>query len=278
MPYQTVTEDIHDLIIESLKKFFTSAGKTKAVVGLSGGIDSAVVLSLGVRAFGKENVTAILMPSPFSTMHSVSDAVELAENLGVAYKIVPIEGIYNKYVKELTTLFGKDPKQITIENLQARIRGVILMAFSNQNDALLLNTTNKSELAMGYGTMYGDLCGAVMPIADLYKMQVYALAHFINSDKCVIPDSTMTKAPSAELSENQKDSDTLPEYHILDPILYELIEGGKSDSDLLSEGVSRELLDRISSLRKAAAFKVHQLPPVIKVGSSPLLPENKWVI
>ena len=278
MPYQTVTEDIHDLIIESLRKFFSAAGKTKAVVGLSGGIDSAVVLSLGVRAFGKENVTAILMPSPFSTMHSVSDAVELAENLGVNYKIVPIEGIYNKYVKELTSLFGADPKQITIENLQARIRGVILMAFSNQNDALLLNTTNKSELAMGYGTMYGDLCGAVMPIADLYKLQVYSLASFINSDKCVISDSTMTKAPSAELSENQKDSDTLPEYHILDPILYELIEGGKSDSDLLSEGVSRELLDKISSLRKAAAFKVHQLPPVIKIGSSPLLPENKWVI
>lgn len=275
--FENDIEGVHSLICSKIEEFFKNSGKKKAVVGLSGGIDSAVVISLGVKALGRENITAVLMPSPFSTLHSVSDAVELADNLGVKYHIAPIEGIFNKYVKELTAQFGKEPCRLTIENLQARIRGVILMAFANEFDSLLLNTTNKSELAMGYGTMYGDLCGAVMPIADLYKLEVYEMARFINYSQTIIPDSTITKAPSAELSENQKDSDTLPEYHILDPILYAHIEEGKTMDQLANEGFDKETLDRVTKLMRGASFKVHQLPPVIKVSKKPLLPQNKWL-
>lgn len=161
-----------------------------------------------MRALGKDNVHALLMPSPYSTLHSVTDAVELAENLDVQYNIVPIEGVFNRFTKEMDDLFDGETKRITIENLQARIRGVILMAYTNQTGSLLLNTSNKSEVAMGYGTLYGDLTGALMVLADVYKLQVYSLANYINKEGTVIPYSIITKEPSAELSENQKDSDT----------------------------------------------------------------------
>lgn len=270
-------EQIHNKIIDSLKSYFKSASKTKAVVGLSGGIDSAVVVSLAVRALGKENVTAVLMPSPFSTMHSVTDAIEIAETLGIKYHIAPIEGTFHKLTKELSDYFGEHPKQIALENIQARLRSVILMAFSNQYDSLVLNTTNKSELAVGYGTLYGDLSGAIMPIADIYKYQVYELARFINGENQIINDSILTKAPSAELSDGQKDSDSIPEYPILDPILIELIEEKKNDQELLKRGVNKELLNKIQTLRRAAGFKVHQLPQIIKISKHPILPENKWL-
>ena len=165
----------------------------------------------------------------------------------------------------------------TQENLQARIRGTILMLYSNRHGALLLNTTNKSELSMGYGTLYGDLCGALMVIADLYKTEVYELAAYINRERELIPLSTITKAPSAELRDGQKDTDSLPPYDVLDPVLYSLNEGGRSAEQILQEGVDKALVERILRLRRAAAFKVHQLAPEIKISSCPLLDRSKWV-
>lgn len=275
-PLYTI-EKIHDHIIFTLRNYFSGASKNKAIIGLSGGIDSAVVASLAVRAFGKDSVTGVLMPSPYSTLHSVNDAVELAENLGIKFHISPIDKILSEYLHEISKHFEEEPHRLTVENLQARIRSVILMSFSNQLDALLLNTTNKSELAMGYGTMYGDLSGAIMPVADLYKRDIYELANYINVDNQIIPDSTLTKAPSAELSPGQKDSDSIPEYSLLDPILYSLIEEGEDPHKLISKGVDKDLMEKILSLMKGAAFKVHQLPQIIRLNKNPLLPKNKWL-
>ena len=268
-------ELIYDKIVGTLRHFFKVTGKTKGVLGISGGIDSAVVASLSVEALGVENVHGLIMPSAFSTMHSVTDAVELSENLGIKYSVVPIEAIYNRFLKELDSFFSEESKSLTTENLQARIRATILMAYTNQHDALLLNTSNKSELAMGYGTIYGDLCGAIMVIGDIYKMDVYNLAHYINSLKSVIPDSILTKAPSAELSVGQKDSDVLPEYDVLDPILYSLYEKGMSPQEVIDSGVEKSIMSQIQKLSNASGFKVHQLPQMIQVGSHPLLPLSK---
>lgn len=264
-------------LVKALSQFFHDQGKERAVIGLSGGIDSAVVMAIATEALGKENVHGILMPSPFSTVHSVTDAVELSSNLGVKHSIVPIEAIYNRYMKEFDDLFKGDVKGITSENLQARIRSNILMAYSNNTGALLLNTSNKSELAMGYGTIYGDLCGAIMVIGDIYKLQAYNIARYINSNKIVIPESTITKEPSAELRDNQKDSDSLPEYSLLDPILHALFEEGKSPEELIEDGAERIIVERIVRLNKNSAFKVAQVPPVIQVSNSPLLPQNKCI-
>ena len=269
---------IHSRIISTVRDFFAKAGSSRAVIGLSGGIDSAVVAALAVEALGKDNVTGILMPSSYSTIHSVGDAVTLAENLGIKYHIVPISTIYDRFMKEAEPLFEGDFHwDTTQENLQARIRGTILMLYSNRHRALLLNTTNKSELSMGYGTLYGDLCGALMVIADLYKTEVYEMAAYINREQEIIPASTITKAPSAELKEGQKDTDSLPPYDILDPVLYSLNERGKSAEQILQEGADKELVEKIIRLRKAAAFKGHQLAPMIKVSTAPLLDRSKWV-
>jgi NAD+ synthase (glutamine-hydrolysing) len=273
--FNTDIDILYDRLVGSVRTFFRDAGREKAVVGLSGGIDSAVVLALAVRALGKENVHALLMPSPYSTLHSVTDAVELAENLDVQYNIVPIEGVFNRFTKELGDLFEEETKRITIENLQARIRGVFLMAYSNQTGSLLLNTSNKSEVAMGYGTLYGDLTGALMVLADVYKLQVYSLANYINREEIIIPDSIITKEPSAELSENQKDSDTLPEYSILDPILYSIFEEGKNEEELIASGADRNMINRLHHMMNSVKFKVHQLPQMIQTGDYPLLPKEK---
>ena len=219
-------EDIHDRIVRAVRDFFAQAGMSRAVLGLSGGIDSAVVASIAAEALGKDHVTGILMPSSWSTVHSVNDAVELADNLGIKYHIIPIGAVY---------------------------------------------------LSMGYGTLYGDLCGSLMVIADLYKTEVYELAAYINREKELIPLSTITKAPSAELRDGQKDTDSLPPYDVLDPVLYSLNEGGRSAEQILQEGVDKALVERILRLRKAAAFKVHQLAPEITVSSCPLLDRSKWV-
>jgi NAD+ synthase (glutamine-hydrolysing) len=269
---------IHQRLVASLRSFFKNAGMQKAVLGLSGGIDSAVVAALAAEALGSENVTGIIMPSAFSTLHSVTDAVDLADNLNIKYYIIPIEKIYDKVIKEIDPIFeGEHHWDNTQENLQARIRGMILMAFSNRRGALLLNTSNKSELAVGYGTLYGDLAGALMVIADIYKLQVYALADYINTEKEIIPFSTITKAPSAELREDQKDTDSLPDYSILDPVLYRMVELDETPEQIIESGVARELVERITKLKKGAAFKGAQMAPVIKITERPLLDKSKWI-
>jgi NAD+ synthase (glutamine-hydrolysing) len=269
---------IHQRLVASLRSFFKNAGMQKAVLGLSGGIDSAVVAALAAEALGSENVTGIIMPSAFSTLHSVTDAVDLADNLNIKYYIIPIEKIYDKVIKEIDPIFeGEHHWDNTQENLQARIRGMILMAYSNRRGALLLNTSNKSELAVGYGTLYGDLAGALMVIADIYKLQVYALADYINTEKEIIPFSTITKAPSAELREDQKDTDSLPDYSILDPVLYRMVELGETPEQIIESGVARELVERITKLKKGAAFKGAQMAPVIKITERPLLDKSKWI-
>lgn len=271
-------EQIHSTLVTSLREFFAKCGQKKAVLGLSGGIDSAVVAALAVEALGKENVCGIMMPSPFSTLHSLTDAVDLANNLDIKYLVIPIEKIYTRVIRDLNPIFKGDSSwDNTQENLQARIRGMIVMAYSNRKGAFALNTSNKSELAMGYGTLYGDLAGALMVIADIYKIQVYDLARYINRNGTIIPISTITKAPSAELRHDQKDSDTLPDYAILDPVLHALIEEGKTKDELLKEGVDQELIDRILTLKARSSFKLHQMPPVIKVSEKPMHDPSKWV-
>ena len=272
-------EYAYDTIVRGLKKFFSDCGVTRAVIGLSGGIDSAVVAALAVKALGKENLHGFMMPSEFSTLHSIQDAVDLADNLEVEYNVIPIGKIYNKFMKELLPVFGPDNKwNVAEENLQARIRSTLLMAYSNKFDALVLNTSNKSELSVGYGTLYGDLSGALMVIADIYKTEVYELAEYINRERRIIPRSTLTKAPSAELREGQKDSDSLPDYPLLDSILYSLNEEGKSYQTLLSEGIDSHVLDRVLDLIGRAKFKLMQIPPVIKVSDKPLADKSKWIV
>ena len=272
-------EEIRRKLVGGIRSYFEGCNMQKAVLGLSGGIDSAVVAALAVEALGSENVHGIMLPSDFSTLHSVQDAVDLAENLGIGYEVVPISEIYHKFMKSLEPVF-KDRREwsVTEENLQARIRGTILMAYSNKFNALVLNTSNKSELCTGYGTLYGDLAGAMMVIADLYKGDVYELAYDINSEREIIPISTLTKAPSAELRPGQKDSDSLPDYDILDPILYEVNEGGKTFAQLQEEGYSKELLDRISSLIGKSSFKIHQIPPILNISSAPVVYKEKCLL
>jgi NAD+ synthase (glutamine-hydrolysing) len=271
-------EFIHDKLQSGLRNFFSANGKSSAVIGLSGGIDSSLVAALAVEALGKENVTGIMMPSQHSTLHSVADAVQLAENLGIAYYVVGIEGIYHAFIKELAQVFGhKRTVDVTEENLQARIRATLLMAASNKHGHLVLNTSNKSELAMGYGTLYGDLIGALMVIGDLYKTQVYETANYINRDKTVIPLNTIQKEPSAELHVGQKDSDSLPPYAQLDPILHALIEKQLPPDEVIRKGFEAEIVMHIVRQKAQVAFKGYQLPQMIKVSEHPLVSKDKLV-
>lgn len=274
--YPDITaESAYNLLLGKIRSYLTSARQTKAVVGLSGGMDSALVAALAADALGADNVHGILMPSAFSSLHSVKDSVDLAERLGMNYDIVPIGDIYDKFVKQLGEYFSDVEWHVALENIQARIRGTILMAYSNRYGALVLNTSNKSELSVGYGTLYGDLAGAVMVIGDLYKMQVYELAAYINRDCERIPQSIIDKAPSAELHPGQKDSDSLPAYDVLDPVLHQLNDLGLSPEEIAAKGTDKALVERIVKLRSGAAFKVMQVPPVFTVAGTPLLPEFK---
>lgn len=271
--------DVHDLLVGKIQKYFESAGMKKAVLGLSGGIDSAIVAALATDALGAENVHGILMPSEFSSLSSVTDSIELANNLGISYDIVPIEKIYKRAMVEMIRFFELGKWSVAQENLQARIRGTILMTWSNRFNALLLNTSNKSELFTGYGTLYGDLCGAMMVIADLYKVQVYELSHHENErhGREVIPEAILTKAPSAELRPNQKDSDSLPEYELLDPVLHALCEEELAPEQVIARGTDAALVERVVKLKKGAAFKVLQIPPVLTVGTHPIVPAFKQI-
>lgn len=270
-------ECIYNTIVEKLKIFFRNAGSSRAVLGLSGGIDSAVVMPLACAALGAENVHGILMPSQFSTDHSVKDAEDLAKNLGASYDIIPIKNIYKSYLEAMSDYFADGKWSVAQENIQARVRGAILMTYSNKYNALVLNTSNKSELSMGYGTLYGDMCGALMVIADLYKLQVYELARYINREREIIPLSTLTKAPSAELHPGQKDTDSLPKYEVLDPILYMLNEDKLSAEEIVAKGYDAQIVTRVSNLKKRSSFKIHQIPPIIKLTENPIVYSEKCI-
>ena len=257
--------EIHGALLLGIRDYFQKMGFKKAILGASGGIDSAVVQALAVEALGSENVRVLLMPSPFSSDHSVADAEQLSKNLGNQYDIVPIKGVYDAFNETLKPLFGDLPFNITEENLQARTRGVLLMAVSNKFGSILLNTSNKSELAVGYGTLYGDMAGGLSVLGDLYKMQVYALARYINRNGEVIPQNIITKAPSAELRPNQKDSDSLPDYPVLDRILFQYIELTQGPKEIIAQGYDEALVARILKLVNTAEYKRAQFCPIIRV-------------
>ena len=256
---------IHDALVCGIQNYFQKLGFKKAILGLSGGVDSALVLVLAVRALGKENVLSVLMPSQFSTSHSVDDSLKLLETLGSPHKIIPIKEVFDVYDKILQPHFENKPFDVTEENLQARIRGNYLMALSNKFGYILLNTTNKSEAAVGYGTLYGDMCGGLAVLADVYKTQIYEVCNYINKDEEIIPTHILTKAPSAELREGQKDSDSLPDYAVLDKVLLEYIEHHQGPDEIESLGFDEKLITRILRMVNRNEFKRHQTPPILRV-------------
>jgi len=256
---------IHQALLLGIKDFFRKSGFSKAVLGLSGGLDSAVVAALAVEALGAENVLAVLMPSIYSSDHSIKDAMDLVENTGCKHLVLPIKDISEAFDHNLAEAFKGLTPDTTEENIQARIRGTLLMAVSNKFGHILLNTSNKSEAAVGYGTLYGDMAGALSVIGDVYKTQAYELAKYINREREIIPLNTIVKAPSAELRPDQKDSDSLPPYPILDAILYQLVEKEKSGSEVVKLGFDIDLVTRISKLLNNAEFKRFQAPPILRV-------------
>jgi NAD+ synthase (glutamine-hydrolysing) len=256
---------VHDALLVGIRDYFWKLGLKKAILGLSGGIDSAVVAVLAAEALGPENVRALLMPSQFSSDHSVNDARALAETLGIQYDIVPIQGIYGAFMDGLSNHFLGLPFGLAEENLQARTRGVLLMAMANKMGCILLNTSNKSEAAVGYGTLYGDMCGGLSVIGDLYKTEVYELARYLNRDGDRIPQSTLTKPPSAELRPGQKDSDSLPDYEVLDSILFAYIEERQGPRELVERGFEAALVQRVLRMVNANEFKRAQTPPILRV-------------
>ena len=258
-------EQVHDAIVMGIKDYFTKMGFTKAILGSSGGIDSAVTLALACKALGKENVRAILMPSEYSTGHSVSDAEMLSKNLGNPYDVVPIKNIYDSFLQELEPIFKDLPFSIAEENIQSRSRGNLLMAIANKFGYILLNTSNKSELATGYGTLYGDMAGGLGVLGDCYKLQVYALAKYINRSGEVIPGNIITKAPSAELRPGQKDSDSLPDYSILDKLLFQYIERRQGPNEIKAQGFDAALVDRVLKMVNINEYKRNQFCPIIRI-------------
>jgi len=262
-----VISQIHDALVLGITDYFTKSGIKSAIVGLSGGIDSAVTLVLAVRALGASNVRALLMPSQYSSEHSVSDAMTLARNLSVRYDIIDIRDVFGEYEISLKPVFKGLPHDITEENVQARIRGNLLMALSNKYGNMVLNTSNKSEASVGYGTLYGDMNGGIAVLGDVYKTDVYSLAAFINQSREIIPQHSITKAPSAELRPDQKDSDSLPEYNILDPILFNYIELKKSAADIINLGYDPEVVNKVIRLVNINEYKRYQTPPVLRIST-----------
>jgi NAD+ synthase/NAD+ synthase (glutamine-hydrolysing) len=272
-------DDVRRALVLGLRDYFRKVGAKDAVIGLSGGIDSALVAALAVEAFGKEHVVGLGMPSPYSSDHSIRDAEELAKNLGIRFFLVPIGDTLAAYKNQLGELMTANPppsgwRDLTEENLQSRIRGATLMAFSNRTGSFVLTTGNKSECAVGYCTLYGDTCGGLAVIADLFKVEVYALSRRINetAGRAIIPESTLTKAPSAELRPNQTDQDDLPPYEVLDRVLEALIvrELGVEDA-ARATGDPIDLVRQIARRVRQNEYKRRQFPPTLRVS------DRAWV-
>jgi NAD+ synthetase len=282
VPPMSEVEEISGALVLGLRDYARKCGFSRAVIGVSGGIDSAVVAALAVEALGAENVTAISMPSQFSSEGSVADARALCENLGIAMLVVPIADIYRAYRTQFDTMFGDSTFDVTDENVQARIRGNLLMAWSNKTGALLVTTGNKSELAVGYCTLYGDMAGGLSLLGDVYKTTVYQLAEWLNREREIVPRATLDKPPSAELRPNQTDQDSLPPYSVLDAILKLYIEELHDADQIIDEGYERALVERVTRLVDGAEFKRQQAAPTIRVttkafGSGRLMPiAQRW--
>jgi len=258
---------MQDAIVYGIKDYCRKTGFKKVILGSSGGIDSALVQALACKALGSENVLALLMPSPFSSEGSVNDAKQLSINLANDFRVVPINDIFSTYLNTLEPTFEKLPQNITEENLQTRIRANLLMAMSNNMGYLLLNTSNKSEMSVGYSTLYGDMCGGLSPIGDVWKTKVYALAKYMNRKNEIIPNAILTKAPSAELRPGQKDTDSLPEYAILDEILHWYVEERRSREEIKAQGYDSAMVDKIINMVNKAEYKRFQSPPVLRITS-----------
>jgi NAD+ synthase (glutamine-hydrolysing) len=258
-------DEIYHALILGIRDYFRKMGFTKAILGASGGIDSAVTQVLAAHALGKENVTALLLPSQFSSSHSVEDAEMLSKKLGSPHHVLPIRNIFESFLTELRPVYKDLPFGLAEENIQARTRGNLLMAVANKFNYILLNTSNKSELATGYGTLYGDMAGGLSVLGDVYKTQVYALAKYLNREKVIIPPNIINKAPSAELRPNQKDSDSLPEYDILDRVLFEYIEQRNGPKEIKAKGYDAAVVDRVLKLVNTNEYKRKQFCPILRI-------------
>jgi len=258
-----------------LRDYLHKCGFKSALLGLSGGIDSAVTAVLAVAALGRENVRGVSLPSQYSSRHSLNDARVLAENLGIRYDIIPIEQAFASVKAALGPVFEGRPEDLAEENVQARLRGVILMAMSNKCGSLLLTTGNKSEMAVGYCTLYGDMCGGLAVLSDVPKVMVYRLARWINADASsetghdreLIPSSSITKPPSAELRPDQTDQDSLPPYEALDEVLEDYVVRGLSLEEMLAAGHSEDVVRRVVRLIDVSEYKRRQAAPGLKVTS-----------
>ena len=253
-----------DALVMGVRDYFRKTGLSKALVGLSGGLDSALTLVIAEKALGKENVWAVLLPGPYSSEHSVTDALALARKLGVRHDTISINGIVESLENSLAAQYAGTESGIAEENLQARARAVVLMGLSNKFNHLLLNTSNKSEAAVGYTTLYGDMCGGLSVLGDVYKSDVYGMARLINAAGEVIPWHTISKPPSAELKPNQKDSDSLPEYQLLDDILYQFLEEGKDAGEIVRRGHDEALVKRVIEMVCLSEHKRFQSPPILR--------------
>ncbi len=252
-------------LVMGIRDYFRKTGIKKAILGLSGGLDSALTLVLAVEALGAENLWAVLLPGPYSSDHSVADALQLANNLGVRHSTIPINDVVKSFDKSLEPFFVDTASGIAEENIQARARAVILMGLSNKFGYMLLNTSNKSEAAVGYGTLYGDMCGGLAVIGDVYKTEVFGMAGMINERDEIIPNNTIVKPPSAELKPDQKDTDSLPPYDILDSILYRLLEKQQDPSAIIADGFDEQLVRKTARMVFMNEYKRFQSPPMLRV-------------
>jgi len=258
---------LHDALVLGVRDYLGKCGFSSAVIGLSGGIDSAVTAALAVQALGAENVRGITMPSPYSSQGSLDDSEALAANLGIQYDVIPIHAGFEMMKASLEPIFGDRPEDVTEENMQARLRGLILMAVSNKFGSLVLTTGNKSELAVGYCTLYGDMCGGLAVISDVPKTKVFELARWINREGEIIPEATITKPPSAELRPDQKDEDSLPPYEVLDAILEQYVVECRSVAEIVADGFDETTVKRVARLIDLNEYKRRQAAPGLKVTS-----------